>query len=370
MKKILLAFGTRPEAVKMCPLALALRQREGVKTVICLTGQHGELVSPVLEAFGLAADHDLRIMTPEQSLFDVTESVLRGMRGVLEAERPDILLVHGDTTTAFAAALAGYYLDIPVGHVEAGLRTYDVHAPYPEEFNRRAADIVARWHFAPTETAAANLLREGCDPARVFVTGNTVIDALRSTVRADYTHPELSWAAQGRMLLITAHRRESIGEPMRRMFRAIRRVVSAYPDVRALYPVHPNPQVRAIAREELGDAARVRLIEPLDIVDFHNFLARAWFVLTDSGGIQEEAPALGVPVLVMRDVTERPEGVEAGALRLVGTDGDAVEAACRELLDDPSARSAMARAVSPYGDGEASRRIAEILCTQAQNTLS
>lgn len=362
MKNILLVFGTRPEAIKMCPVLQALRRDpDRFRTAVCVTGQHRRLLDGALSAFGVVPDYDLDLLREEQSLFHITRGVLDGLPPVLEKERPDLVLVHGDTTTAFAAALACYYTRIPVGHVEAGLRTYDPMAPWPEEFNRRAVDGVSRFCFAPTEVCRDNLLREGIRPERIFVTGNTVIDALHTTVRRDFTHPALDWAKDSRLLLVTVHRRESLGEPMRRIFRALRRITEAHPEVKAVYPVHPNPAVRAIAEEELAGCGRVRLIEPLDVPEFHNLLARSFLVLTDSGGIQEEAPALGVPALVAREATERPEGIGTGALRLTGTGEAEIFAACHELLTDPAAYQAMARAGSPYGDGSAARRIADIL---------
>ena len=361
MKKIMLVFGTRPEAIKMCPLVRELRSRAGLCTVVCVTGQHREMLHGVLSAFGVSADYDLSIMRQSQTLFDVTGDVLEGMERVLLRELPDVLLVHGDTTTAFAAALAAFYLKIPVGHVEAGLRTGDIYSPYPEEFNRQSLSLIAKYHFAPTERARENLLREGREQASVFLVGNTVIDALGSTVRDDFSHPVLAWARDGRLVLLTAHRRESLGEPLRRVFRAVRRAVEEREDVRLVYPVHMNPAVRSLAREELEGCSRIQLIEPLDTVEFHNFLARCYLALTDSGGIQEEAPALGKPTLVLRDTTERPEGIEAGVARLAGTDEARVYLELSRLLDDKSLYTAMARAQNPYGDGFASARIADIL---------
>ena len=361
-KKIMLVFGTRPEAIKMCPLVQELQRREAARPIVCVTGQHRQMLDQVLAIFGVTPDVDLSIMRPRQTLFDITEDVLMRLRPVLERERPDVVLVHGDTSTAFAAALACFYLRIPVGHVEAGLRTYHTESPYPEEFNRQAVDAISRYHFAPTETARANLLREGKSPERIYVTGNTVIDALRTTVRGDYTHPELDWARGSRLILLTAHRRENVGAPMRGMFRAIRRVVDEWPDLKVVYPVHMNPAVRQAAAEIFGDDGRVHLIEPLDALDFHNFMARSYLILTDSGGIQEEAPSLGKPVLVMRDTTERPEGVAAGTVALVGTDEETIYASFRRLLCDGAAYDAMARAANPYGDGHACERIADILC--------
>lgn len=346
----------------MCPLARELQKHgDAIQTVICVTGQHRHMLDQTLAVFGVTPDYDLDVLRPEQSLFDVTGGVLEKLPPVLEREAPDAVLVHGDTATAFAAALACYYKGVPVGHVEAGLRTYDPQSPYPEEFNRRAADIISRWHFAPTEACRENLLREGIAPERIFVTGNTVIDALKTTVRADYTHPALTWAAGSRLILLTAHRRESIGPPMTAMFRAVRRLTEDFPDVKVLYPLHLNPRVRAIARKELGGLDRVLMTEPLDVTDFHNLLARCFLVLTDSGGVQEEAPALDRPVVVMRDATERPEGLAAGTLRLAGTGEDGVYETCRLLLTDPAVYGRMARAENPYGDGGASRRIVAAL---------
>ncbi len=361
MKKILVVFGTRPEAVKMCPLVNELRGRRDMQTVVCVTGQHREMLGMVLDAFGVKPDYDLAVMKDAQTLFDITNAVLRGLEGVLRRESPDIVLVQGDTTTTFAAALAAFYLNVPIGHVEAGLRTYNTESPFPEEFNRQAVSLVSRFHFAPTERAKENLLREGKAPDTVFVTGNTAIDALKTTVHSEYTHPELAWAEGSRLILITAHRRENLGEPMERMFRAIRRVMDEHPDTKAIYPIHMNPRVREIADRFLGGDDRIHIIEPLDVLDFHNFLARCRFVLTDSGGIQEEAPSLGKPVLVMRDTTERPEGIEAGTLRLVGTEEETIYREFSRLLTDSAAYAAMAHAANPYGDGRACARIADIL---------
>lgn len=361
MKKILLVFGTRPEAVKMCPLINELKARRNIQTVVCVTGQHRQMLDMVLRAFSVTPDYDLSVMKDRQTLFDVTAEVLQGMEPVLRAEKPDIVLVHGDTSTTFAAALACFYMRLPVGHVEAGLRTYDLASPYPEEFNRQAVSLVTRFHFVPTERARENLLREGKNPGTVYVTGNTVVDALKTTVRRDYTHPELDWASDSRLILITAHRRENLGEPMEHMFRAIRRVMDEHPDTKAIYPIHRNPRVRELAEKYLGGDDRIRIIEPLDVIDFHNFMARCHLILTDSGGIQEEAPSLGKPVLVMRHVTERPEGIEAGTLRLVGTEEETIYREFTRLLTDKTAYEAMAHAANPYGDGHASERIADIL---------
>lgn len=358
----MLVFGTRPEAIKMCPLVNELKSRSGeFETVVCVTGQHREMLEQVLRVFDVAPDHDLAIMKPGQTLFDVTCDVLLKLKAVLEAERPDVVLVHGDTTTSFAAALACFYLQIPVGHVEAGLRTRDINSPWPEEFNRQAVDIVSEYYFAPTEASRRNLLDEGKPADRIWVTGNTGIDALATTVREGYSHPELDWAEGSRLILITAHRRENLGEPMHRMFRAIRRVMEEYPDTKAVYPVHMNPLVREAAHAELDGFDRLRIVEPLEVLDFHNFMAASHLILTDSGGIQEEAPGLGKPVLVMRDTTERPEGVEAGTLKLVGTDEGVIYREFSRLLSDAGEYARMSRASNPYGDGHASERIADVL---------
>lgn len=361
MKKIMLVFGTRPEAIKMCPLVNELKLRRDIETLVCVTGQHREMLDAVLKAFSVTPDYDLSIMKSGQTLFDITTSILERIRAVLEEASPDVVLVHGDTTTTFVTTLACFYMQIPVGHVEAGLRTYNIYSPYPEEFNRQAVGIVSKYNFAPTELARDNLLREGKDAASIYVTGNTAIDALKTTVREDYTHPQLEWARNSRLILITAHRRENLGEPMVHMFRAIRRIIDEHPDVKAIYPIHMNPAVRSVAAAELGGDDRIRIIEPLDVLDFHNFLARSYMILTDSGGIQEEAPSLGKPVLVMRDTTERPEGIAAGTLKLVGTCEDVIYENFRLLLDDSDAYSKMAKASNPYGDGHACERIADIL---------
>ena len=361
MKKVMLVFGTRPEAIKMCPLLIEMKRRQSFKTIVCVTGQHLEMLDSVLQAFNVTPDHNLSIMDSGQTLFDITQKVMSGIRDVVSAEKPDVVLVHGDTTTTFAAAVASFYLGVPVGHVEAGLRTYNIRSPFPEEFNRQAVDIITDFCFAPTETSRENLIREGKDPETVYVTGNTGIDALKTTIRADYTHPELDWAADSRLVMLTAHRRENLGEPMRRFFRAIRCVVDECPDLKVIYPVHMNPVVTQAAELEFAGHERVRLIHPLDVLSFHNFLARSYLILTDSGGIQEEAPSLGKPVLVLRDTTERPEGIAAGTLKLVGTDESAVYEGFKRLVTDDSLYDAMSKASNPYGDGFASKRIADIL---------
>ena len=362
MKKVMLVFGTRPEAIKMCPLVNELKSREQVNTIVCVTGQHRQMLDVVLDAFSVVPDYDLSIMKDKQNLFDITSNVLERIKEILEKEKPDVVLVHGDTSTSFAAALACYYLQIPVGHVEAGLRTYNIMSPYPEEFNRQAVDIISRYSFAPTELSKENLFREGKDPDTIFVTGNTVIDALKTTVRENYTHPELEWASDSRLILITAHRRENLGEPMRNMFRAIKRVLDEHDDVKAIYPIHMNPLVRETANEVFAGDDRIHLIEPLDVLDFHNFMSRSYLILTDSGGIQEEAPSLGKPVLVMRDTTERPEGIVAGTLKLVGTNEDTILREFTRLLTDNEEYLKMSHASNPYGDGFASKRIANIIC--------
>ena len=361
MKKVVVVFGTRPEAIKMCPLVKELRTRKNIETLVCVTGQHRQMLDQVLDTFGIIPDFDLSIMKDKQTLFDVTIGILEGMKTILELEKPDLVLVHGDTCTTFASSLAAFYLQIPIGHVEAGLRTYDIYSPYPEEFNRQAVGVLAQYHFTPTQLSKDNLLREGKTPESIFVTGNTAIDALQTTIQEDYTHPELEWIGESRFILITAHRRENLGEPMRHMFRAIRRIIEEYPDVKAIYPIHMNPRVRQIAEEELSGCERIKMIEPLEVLDFHNFLSRSYLILTDSGGIQEEAPSLGKPVLVMRDTTERPEGIEAGTLKLVGTDENNIYRHFKELLENDSVYQAMSQASNPYGDGTACKKIADIL---------
>ena len=361
MKKVMLVFGTRPEAIKMCPLVNELKMRENLQIVVCVTGQHRQMLDMVLDAFHVVPDYDLSIMKDRQTLFDVTTNILNRIREVLEKEHPDVVLVHGDTSTTFVTALACFYLQIPIGHVEAGLRTHNIYSPYPEEFNRQAVSIISRYNFAPTELAGQNLRKEGRNPDSIFITGNTAIDALKATVRDDYTHPELEWAKDSRLILITAHRRENLGEPMSHMFKAIRRVMDEHSDVKAIYPIHMNPTVRRTAEEFLGGDDRIHIIEPLDVLDFHNFMKRSYLILTDSGGIQEEAPSLGKPVLVMRDTTERPEGITAGTLKLVGTTEEVIYSEFSRLLTDADAYNEMAHAENPYGDGRACERIANIL---------
>ncbi len=361
MKTVMLVFGTRPEAIKMCPLVNELKTRKNLNTVVCVTGQHRQMLDQVLDAFNVVPDYDLSIMKDKQTLFDITTNILNGIGTVLDEVKPDVVLVHGDTSTTFVTALACFYKQIAVGHVEAGLRTYDIYSPYPEEFNRQAVGIVAKYNFSPTELSKNNLLKEGKNPDSIYITGNTAIDALKTTVHDDYTHPELEWASDSRLIVITAHRRENLGEPMHNMFRAIRRIMDEHPDVKAIYPIHMNPVVREAAEQELGGCDRIHIIEPLEVLDFHNFLARSYMILTDSGGIQEEAPSLGKPVLVMRDTTERPEGIAAGTLKLVGTDEHVIYDNFKLLLENEEAYEAMSKASNPYGDGLACKRIADIL---------
>lgn len=345
----------------MCPLVNELKSRDNIKTVVCVTGQHRQMLDMVLETFDVRPDYDLSIMKEKQTLFDITASILLNIKNVLEEVKPDVVLVHGDTSTTFVTALACFYMQIPVGHVEAGLRTYNIYSPYPEEFNRQAVSIISKYNFAPTQLSADNLIKEGKSENSIYITGNTAIDALKTTVREDYEHPELKWAEGSRLIIITAHRRENLGEPMHQMFRAIRRILDENPDVKAIYPIHLNPAVRQAALAELGDCDRIHIIEPLDVLDFHNFLARCYMILTDSGGVQEEAPSLGKPVLVMRDTTERPEGVKAGTLKLVGTDEETIYENFKELLLNRETYEKMSKASNPYGDGFACKRIADIL---------
>lgn len=361
MKKVMVVFGTRPEAIKMCPLVNELKNRKKFEIIVCVTGQHREMLDQVLKAFDIKPDYDLSIMKEKQTLFDVTISILEKMKSILEKVNPNVVLVHGDTSTTFVTALACYYLQIPIGHVEAGLRTYNIFSPFPEEFNRQAVGILSSYNFAPTKMSKNNLVNEGKDPNKVFITGNTAIDALRTTVRNNYTHKHLEWASDSRLIMITAHRRENLGEPMKNMFRAIKRILDETDDLKAIYPIHLNPVVREAANEIFGDSDRIRIIEPLDVLDFHNFLAKSYLILTDSGGIQEEAPSLGKPVLVMRDTTERPEGIVAGTLRLVGTDEEYIYKTFKQLLEDKNEYEKMSKASNPYGDGYASVRIANIL---------
>ncbi len=366
MHKIMTVFGTRPEAIKMCPLVNELKSRANIETIVTVTGQHREMLDQVLDVFGVVPDYDLSIMKQKQTLFDVTINILDRMKSVLEEVKPDVVLVHGDTSTTFVTALACFYLQIPVGHVEAGLRTYDIYSPYPEEFNRQAVGLVAKYHFSPTEMSMNNLVKEGKNVDDIYITGNTAIDALKTTVKNDYHHELFDWVGDSRLIMITAHRRENLGDPMRSMFKAIRRILDEFPDVKAVYPIHMNPVVREVANEFLGDSNRIRIIEPLEVIDFHNFLNRSYMIITDSGGIQEEAPSLGKPVLVMRDTTERPEGISAGTLKLVGTDEEIIYSNFKELIENEDSYNKMSRASNPYGDGTASKQIVDILVSELE----
>ncbi|WP_074945061.1 non-hydrolyzing UDP-N-acetylglucosamine 2-epimerase [Succinivibrio dextrinosolvens] len=360
-KKILLVFGTRPEAIKMCPLVNELKSRSFFETVVCVTGQHRQMLDQVLSTFNVVPDYDLSIMKQGQSLFDITIGIMEKIKKVLECVHPDIVLVHGDTSTTFVTSLACYYLQIPIGHVEAGLRTNDIYSPFPEEFNRQAVSLIAAYNFSPTKMAAENLIKEGKQKDSIYITGNTVIDAMKTTVQINYHHPELEWVGKDKLILITAHRRENLGEPMRNMFRAIRRVLEEHDDCKAIYPIHMNPLIRTIANKELGLCSRIHIIEPIDVFDCHNFESRCYMCLTDSGGIQEEVPSYGKPVLVMRNTTERLEGVQAGTLKLVGTTEENIYNEFSKLLNNSEEYIKMSKACNPYGDGYACKRIADIL---------
>lgn len=361
MKKIMLVFGTRPEAIKMCPLVKELNKRKNIKTIVCVTGQHREMLNQVLDCFEVVPDYNLKIMQDKQTLFDITINIIDKIKKVLEKEQPEIVLVHGDTSTTFVTSLCCFYMQIPVGHVEAGLRTYNIYSPFPEEFNRQATGIIAKYHFAPTEVSKNNLLKEGKKEESIYVTGNTAIDALKTTIKDNYTHPIIEWVGDNRLIMLTAHRRENIGKPLENIFLAIKRITDEYNDIKVVYPIHKNPVVREIANKVFMNDQRVKLIEPLDVIDFHNFLNKSYLILTDSGGIQEEAPSLGKPVLVLRDTTERPEGIKAGTLKLVGTDQNEIYNNIKILLNDKEEYDKMSRASNPYGDGEACKRIADIL---------
>lgn len=360
-KKILVVFGTRPEAIKMCPLVHELKNRNSIQTIVCVTQQHKHMLDQVLDVFHIVPEYKLNIMKEQQTLFDITTSIINGIKSIIECEMPDVILVHGDTTTAFSAALAAFYLKVPVGHIEAGLRTFDMYAPFPEEFNRRVISLISEYNFAPTKTSYLNLVNEGKNIKNIWITGNTAIDTFKTTIKEEYEHSELEWCKDSRMILITAHRRESHGSKMEGMFRAINRVINEHEDVKAIYPVHLNPNVREIALRIFANNERIHLIEPLDVLDFHNFIKASYLVLTDSGGIQEEAPSLGKPVLVLRDTTERPEGIRAGTIKLTGTSEDCIYNIFTELLDDEEMYYSMSKMENPYGDGYASERIADIL---------
>ena len=357
----MLVFGTRPEGIKMAPIVNELEKRKDFETIVCVTGQHKEMLQQVLDIFNIVPKYNLNIMRPNQTLFSITADILEKLKPVLENEKPDVVLVHGDTSTTFSTALACFYEQIPVGHVEAGLRTHNIYSPFPEEFNRQAVSIISKYNFAPTEMSKSNLIAENKNPQSIFVTGNTAIDALKTTVTSNYSNKELDWAKGSRLILITAHRRENLGQPMVHMFKAIRRVMDEHPDVKAIYPIHMNPKVRKLANDILGDDDRIHIIEPLDVLDFHNFMNQSYLILTDSGGIQEEAPALGKPVLVMRDTTERPEGVKAGTLKLVGTNETDIYNEFSRLLRDRNEYQKMSQTANPYGDGNSSKKIVDIL---------
>jgi UDP-N-acetylglucosamine 2-epimerase (non-hydrolysing) len=360
MIKVMTIFGTRPEAIKMAPLVKELESRKEIKSIVCVTAQHREMLDQVLVTFKIKPDYDLNIMKQGQTLGEVTTRALTGLEEVIKECKPDIVLVHGDTTTTLAGALAAFYNQVAIGHVEAGLRTYDKYSPYPEEMNRQMVDCMTDMYFAPTNLSKENLLKENINESKIYVTGNTVIDAMKTTVTGNYSHPELEWIQENeRMVLLTAHRRENLGEPMRNIFKGIKRVVDKFKDVKVIYPIHMNPKVREVANEVFKNCDRVKLIEPLEVFDFHNFQNKAYLILTDSGGIQEEAPSLGKPVLVLRDTTERPEGIEAGTLKLVGTNEDIIYEETKKLLEDKEEYNKMSKASNPYGDGKASKYIVD-----------
>lgn len=361
MKKVMLVFGTRPEAIKMCPLVKELKTRDNIDVKVCVTGQHKEMLQQVLECFEVVPDYNLEIMKDKQTLFDITTNIISKIKPVLEKEKPDIILVHGDTTTTFVTSLCAFYMQIPVGHIEAGLRTYNLYSPYPEEFNRQVTGIIAKYHFAPTEKAKQNLLNEGKDENSIYVTGNTAIDALKTTVKKDYYNEIFDWIGNDRLIMLTAHRRENLGKPLENIFNAVNKISKEYNDIKIVYPVHKNPIIREIANKIFEGNKKIKLIEPLEVLDFHNFLAKSYLILTDSGGIQEEAPSLGKPVLVLRDTTERPEGIGAGTLKLVGTEEEKIYNNIKLLLDNYTEYEKMSKASNPYGDGFASKRIADII---------
>ena len=367
MIKVMSVFGTRPEAIKMAPLVKELEKRKEIESIVCVTAQHREMLDQVLETFEIVPDYDLNIMKQGQTLTDVTTRAIQGLEGVIKEVNPDIILVHGDTTTTFAGALAAFYNQVAIGHVEAGLRTYNKYSPYPEEMNRQMVGCMADLHFSPTELSASNLIKEGKNKDDIFITGNTAIDAMSTTVDENYKHEVLDWVGSDRMILLTAHRRENLGDPMRHIFKAIKRIVDEFDDVKVVYPIHKNPKVREVANEIFGDNDKVKLIEPLEVFDFHNFQNKSYIILTDSGGIQEEAPSLGKPVLVLRDTTERPEGIGAGTLKLVGTDEDVIYNETKKLLTNKEEYEKMSKASNPYGDGHASERIVDAIINYFNN---
>lgn len=359
--KVMSIFGTRPEAIKMAPVVKELEKREEIESVVCVTAQHREMLDQVLETFDITPQYDLNIMKPGQTLSEITCNVLTGLEAIMKEEKPDIVLVHGDTTTTFAGSLAAFYNQIKIGHVEAGLRTWDKYSPFPEEINRQTVDCMTDFYFAPTDFSKENLLKEGKPESKIFVTGNTVIDAMKTTVSKEYHHEVLDWVGNSRMILLTTHRRENLGEPMYHIFKAVKRIIDEFPDVKVVFPIHLNPKVREIAQEVLGECERIRMIEPLEVFDFHNFQSKSYIILSDSGGIQEEAPSLGKPVLVLRDTTERPEGIKAGTLKLAGTNEETIYSLTKELLTDKKEYEKMSKANNPYGDGFASERIVDVI---------
>ncbi len=361
MKKVMVVFGTRPEAIKMAPIIKEMEKRDNIKCIVCVSGQHREMLDQVLEVFKIKPQYDLNIMKHEQTITDITVGVLTNIEDIIKKENPDIILVHGDTTTAFSSALAAFYNKVLVGHVEAGLRTYNKYSPYPEEINRQMISVLSDYHFAPTKESADNLKKEGKNEQSIFITGNTVIDSMKYTVDNNYTNEIFDWVGKDKMILLTAHRRENLGKPMYDIFTAIKKVVDDFEDVKVVYPIHLNPKIRKIADEVIGNSDKIKIIEPLDVKDFHNFINRSYIILTDSGGIQEEAPSLGKPVLVLRDTTERPEGLKAGTLKLVGTDIEKIYNETSKLLTDLDEYKKMSEAINPYGDGKASERIVDII---------
>ena len=361
MKKVMVVFGTRPEAIKMAPIIKEMEKRDNIECIVCVSGQHREMLDQVLEVFKIKPKYDLNIMKHEQTITDITVGVLTNIEDIIKKENPDIILVHGDTTTAFSSALAAFYNKVLVGHVEAGLRTYNKYSPYPEEINRQMISVLSDYHFAPTKESADNLKKEGKNEQSIFITGNTVIDSMKYTVDNNYTNEIFDWVGKDKMILLTAHRRENLGKPMYDIFTAIKKVVDDFEDVKVVYPIHLNPKIRKIADEVIGNSDKIKIIEPLDVKDFHNFINRSYIILTDSGGIQEEAPSLGKPVLVLRDTTERPEGLKAGTLKLVGTDIEKIYNETSKLLTDLDEYKKMSEAINPYGDGKASERIVDII---------
>ena len=367
MIKVMSIFGTRPEAIKMAPLVKELESRKEIESIVCVTAQHREMLDQVLETFDIKPDYDLNIMKQGQTLAEVTTRALLGLEEVIKEVKPDIVLVHGDTTTTFAGALAAFYNQVAIGHVEAGLRTYDKYSPFPEEMNRQMVDCMTDMYFAPTNLSKSNLLKQNIEESKIYVTGNTAIDAMKTTVDKDYSNKVLDWVGNDRMILLTAHRRENLGDPMRHIFKAIKRIVDEFDDIKVVYPIHMNPRVREVANEIFSNCDRIRLIEPLEVFDFHNFQNKSYIILSDSGGIQEEAPSLGKPVLVLRDTTERPEGIEAGTLKLVGTNEETIYKETKKLLTDKAEYDRMSKASNPYGDGHTSERIADAIIKKFSN---